>query len=195
MSFLLIVFAFLFGALPFGLYIAKSVGNIDPREAGSKNTGATNVARLVGTKYGVIVLVLDLLKGFLPVLMAHILSDSAFLLSLVMLAAVAGHVYSPFLGWKGGKGVATTVGVFLAANFWIALLAGICCLAVIALSGYVSMGSLTLAVCLPLFSLLSGNFELLPVGLILMGLMFWRHKENIERLKNGEEKSWLKSRQ
>lgn len=190
MSIILILFAFFLGSLPFGLYIAKAFKNIDPREDGSRNTGATNVARLCGTTYGVIVLVLDVLKGAAPVLIASFWSDGWLLTTLVMLAAVFGHVYSPFLGWKGGKAVATTVGVFLAASFWTAFFSAGACLAVIFLSGYVSLGSLTFAVCLPVFALLTGNILLIPAALILMTLMFWRHRENIQRLARGEEKPW-----
>lgn len=194
MSIVLILFAFFIGSLPFGLYIAKTFRNIDPRKDGSCNTGATNVARLCGTRYGVAVLVLDVLKGMIPVLMAHIWGAGWLLLSIVMLGAVLGHVYSPFLNWKGGKAVATTIGVFVAASFWPAFFAVIACVTVIALSGYVSLGSLTFAVCLPLFSLLSGNIHLLPVALVLMVLMFWRHRENIQRLARGEEKPWRKKK-
>ncbi len=194
MSIVLILFAFFLGAVPFGLYIAKTFKNIDPRDDGSRNTGATNVARLCGTKYGVTVLVLDVLKGAVPVWIASIWSDSWLLTSAVMLAAVFGHVYSPFLNWKGGKGVATAVGVFLGASFWTTLLSGAVCLAVIFLSGFVSLGSMTIAVCFPLFALLTGNVHLVPAGLILMILMFWRHRENIQRLARHEEKPWRKKK-
>lgn len=193
MKLILIVFAFFLGSLPFGLYIARTFKGIDPRQAGSQNTGATNVARLCGFKYGVAVLVMDLLKGFFPVIMAT-QHGGWFFVSLVMLAAVFGHAYSPFLNWKGGKAVATSVGVFLGASFWITLLAAAACIAAILLSGFVSMGSLTFAVCLPVLSVLTGNVEYLPVALIIMLLIFWKHRENIQRLASGEEKPWRRSK-
>lgn len=193
MKLILILFAFFLGSLPFGLYVARTFKGIDPREGGSRNTGATNVARLCGTKYGITVLALDLLKGFLPVVMAAQHGGWLFT-SLVMLAAVFGHAYSPFLGWKGGKAVATSVGVFLGASFWIGLIASAACIGAVLLSGYVSMGSLTFAVMLPVLSLLSGNIELLPVSLIIMLLIFWKHRENIQRLSSGQEKPWRRSK-
>lgn len=193
MKLILIVFAFFLGSLPFGLYIARTFKGIDPRQAGSQNTGATNVARLCGFKYGVAVLVMDLLKGFFPVIMSTQHGGWLFV-SLVMLAAVFGHAYSPFLQWKGGKAVATSVGVFLGASFWITLLAAAACIAAILLSGFVSMGSLTFAVCLPILSVLTGNVEYLPVALIIMLLIFWKHRENIQRLASGEEKPWRRSK-
>ncbi|WP_147821005.1 glycerol-3-phosphate 1-O-acyltransferase PlsY [Salidesulfovibrio onnuriiensis] len=194
MPIVLILFAFFLGSVPFGLYIAKTFKNIDPRDDGSRNTGATNVARLCGFKYGVVVLALDILKGAVPVWMASIWNDGWILTSLVMLAAVLGHVYSPFLNWKGGKAVATTLGAFMAAAFLPTLFSAVACLAVIFLSGFVSMGSLTFAVCLPVFSLLTGNVHLIPIAVVLMALMFWRHRENIQRLAKGEEKPWRKSK-
>lgn len=192
MSIVLILFAFFLGSVPFGLYVAKTFTNIDPRDDGSRNTGATNVARLCGLKYGIAVLVLDILKGAVPVWIASMWHEGWLLTSTVMLAAVLGHVYSPFLNWKGGKAVATTLGAFMAASFLTTLFSAIACLAVIFLSGYVSMGSLTFAVCLPVFALLTGDIHLIPVALVLMTLMFWRHKENIQRLARGEEKPWRK---
>lgn len=193
MKLILIVFAFFLGSLPFGLYIARTFKGIDPRQAGSRNTGATNVARLCGFKYGVVVLVLDLLKGFLPVLMAT-QHGGWFFVSLVMLAAVFGHAYSPFLDWRGGKAVATSVGVFLGASFWITLFAAAACIGAVLLSGFVSMGSLTFAVALPVLTILTGNLEFLPVAMIIMLLIFWKHRENIQRLASGEEKPWRKSK-
>ncbi len=112
------IVAFVLCSIPFGLFIAKSCANIDPREDGSRNTGATNVARLCGFKYGVATLVLDVGKGFVSVLMASAWMDSDFGLSIVVLAAILGHAFSCFMDFKGGKAVATTVGAFLAVSFW-----------------------------------------------------------------------------
>lgn len=187
--------AYVLGSIPFGLVIAKSLCNIDPRLDGSKNTGATNVARLCGTKYGIATLVLDVLKGLVPVVMAAAWLESDMLVSLVGLAAILGHVFSCFLDFKGGKAVATTVGVFLALAPGGAILAAACCLGVVALSGHVSMGSLTLALALPVSMFITGNFEYVPVALVVMVLLFWRHKENIHRLARGEENPWIKPKE
>ncbi|QGY40631.1 glycerol-3-phosphate 1-O-acyltransferase PlsY [Pseudodesulfovibrio cashew] len=184
--------AYILGSIPFGLFIAKTLCGIDPREDGSRNTGATNVARLCGAKYGIATLVLDLAKGFVPVLMASYWLESNFALSLVLLAAIFGHAYSLFMRFKGGKAVATTVGAFLAASPWGGIISAALCLGVVALSGHVSMGSLTFALALPVLMILTGNFGLFPAAVVVMLLLFWRHRENIRRLARGEENPWLK---
>ncbi|BBD09339.1 glycerol-3-phosphate 1-O-acyltransferase PlsY [Desulfovibrio ferrophilus] len=186
--------AYLLGAVPFGLVVGKIFCGIDPRTAGSKNTGATNVARLCGFKYGVLALVLDLAKGFIPTAIALTFSDSSLFLSLTGLAAILGHCYSVFLYGKGGKAVATTVGVFLALAPISAIIAAALCIAVIAKSGYVSLGSLTLVTALPILMLVTGNITYCLMALVVMALVFWRHRENIERLARGEEKSFLKNK-
>jgi glycerol-3-phosphate acyltransferase PlsY len=188
--FLWIVLAYLLGGVPFGLFIARTFCGVDPREAGSRNTGATNVARLCGTGWGVLSLALDILKGFFPVLVAVVFTDSAALHSLTALAAVLGHVYSPFLGFRGGKAVATTVGVFLPLAFGQLLMAAAMCIVVIAVSGFVSLGSLTLVTAMPLLLLLTGELSLVPLAAGVMVVVYWRHRENIQRLARGEEKPW-----
>jgi glycerol-3-phosphate acyltransferase PlsY len=187
-----IVIAYVLGSIPFGLIIAKSMCNIDPRNGGSRNTGATNIARVCGLKYGIATLALDVTKGLAPVLMASAWIESDLALSLVVLAAIVGHAFSCFMHFKGGKAVATTVGAFLAVSFWGTVLSAAMCLTVVALSGHVSMGSLTLALALPVFMLLTGNVGFVPAALIVTVLLFWRHKENIRRLARGEENPWLK---
>jgi glycerol-3-phosphate acyltransferase PlsY len=186
---LLILVAFGLGAVPFGLYVARFVKGIDPRDAGSKNVGATNVARLCGTQWGVLVLVLDIFKGYLPAALAPE-GTGWIALTLIGAASIAGHAYSPLLQFKGGKAVATTIGVYLALAPWTMFFSVLCCLGVIALSGYVSMGSLTLALALPFFSFFTGNIGLLPLSLAVMLFLFWRHRENILRLDKGQEMPW-----
>lgn len=185
-------FAYFLGSIPFGLFIGKICCGIDIRNDGSKSTGATNVARLCGFKYGVTALILDVAKGFIPVIMAAQYSHNWAFLSLVAGSAVIGHVFSMFLDMKGGKAVATTVGVFLAlapaAAFWSIFM----CIAVILLSGFVSMGSLTLAVALPVFSLITGSVGMVPLACGITLLLFWTHRANIKRLAKGEEISWKK---
>ena len=195
MILLWMILAYLLGAVPFGLLVAKLFCGVDPREAGSGNTGATNVARLCGAKYGVLALVLDVLKGYLPATLAVSGNLGATGISLVALAAILGHVFSPFLGFKGGKGVATTIGAFLALMPLGALLAVAACVLVIALTGYVSLGSLTLALCLPVFALLTGRLAYLPLAAVVMLLLFWRHRENIRRLARGEEMPWRRKKE
>ncbi|HML53818.1 MAG TPA: glycerol-3-phosphate 1-O-acyltransferase PlsY [Solidesulfovibrio magneticus] len=189
-----LVLTYLLGAFPFGLVVALVGRGIDPRLAGSRNTGATNVSRLCGTRLGVLTLVLDLAKGLVPVLCARAMTDSPVFLSMVAVAAVVGHMYSVFLYGKGGKGVATTIGVFLGAAPVPALLSVAACVAVIRVSGYVSAGSLTLAVALPILCAWFGPVFLVPAAAIIGGLVIHKHRDNIARLRSGQEKSWRKDR-
>jgi len=185
---------YLVASFPFGLLVALVSRGIDPRQAGSRNTGATNVSRLCGTRYGILTLALDLAKGLLPVLAARAMSCSWLFVSLVVLTAVAGHMYSVFLYGKGGKGVASTIGVFLGAAPVAALLSVAGCVVVIWASGYVSAGSLVLAVALPIFCAVLGPVALTPVAVVVAALIIWKHRENIVRLRAGQEKSWRKKR-
>lgn len=189
-----LVFAYFLGSIPFGLFIGKICYNLDIRTEGSKSTGATNVARLCGFKYGVAALILDVAKGFIPVLMAYQYSHNWIFISLVAAAAVLGHVFSIFLDMKGGKAVATTIGVFLALAPVATIYSIVFLLAVIALSGFVSMGSLTFAVALPFFTLVTGSIGMVPLACGMTVLLFWTHRDNIRRLAKGEENSWKKKK-
>jgi glycerol-3-phosphate acyltransferase PlsY len=186
--------AFLLGSVPFGLIIGKVFCGIDPRTAGSGNVGATNVARLCGTAWGALTLLCDLLKGLLPVaLYASFAGEARPLAAYCLgLASICGHVYSLFLGGKGGKGVATTVGVYLALAPVQLVIAAAACVAVIWRGGFVSAGSITLAALMPLLLLVSGRPQDCLFALIVAALICRTHRENIRRLLRGEEKSWLK---
>jgi glycerol-3-phosphate acyltransferase PlsY len=185
--------SYLLGSIPFGLILAKVSGKPDPRLHGSKNIGATNVARVCGRGFGAATLVLDVLKGFFPVAVAATFSQSWLFLSLTALAALLGHMYSVFLGGKGGKGVATTLGIYLGLAPWPTFLSMLVVVAVIKLSGFVSLGSLVLVTLMPITLLLSGDHGFLALSLIVMALVFFRHRDNILRLAKGEEKSWRSS--
>lgn len=189
-----IALTYLLGAVPFGLVVGKIFCGTDPRTAGSRNTGATNVARLCGFKFGVLALVLDLAKGLAPTAVALSFTDSHFMHGMTGLAAITGHCFSVFLYGKGGKAVATTVGVFLALAPASAVISALACIGVILKSGYVSLGSLTLVTALPVLLLVSGQFTYLLFALAAMALVYWRHRENIARLARGEEKPWRKGK-
>ena len=178
------------GSVPFGLLFAKTFCRIDPRTAG--NVGATNVARLCGKAWGAATLACDLLKGTIPVFIAMQYSTSELVWTLTALAAILGHLYSCFLGFKGGKAVATSIGVLIPLAFWQLLIAVCICLFLIWRSGFVSLGSLALVTAMPILLALSGKFGLLPLSLIILALVFWSHRENIRRLAKGEEKTWIK---
>ncbi|UZP66278.1 glycerol-3-phosphate 1-O-acyltransferase PlsY [Desulfovibrio mangrovi] len=189
-----LLIAYMVGSIPFGLLIAKSACGIDPRSGGSRNVGATNVARLCGTRWGIATLTCDLLKGALPVWIGMVVSDHPLFLSCVALAALGGHVYSMFLDFKGGKAVATTIGIFIPLAFKSILLAAIACALVIWRSGYVSLGSLTLVTVMPLLLFLGGSWSYIPLSLVVMAFVYWTHRENIGRLARGEEKAWQKKK-
>ncbi|WP_298034098.1 glycerol-3-phosphate 1-O-acyltransferase PlsY [uncultured Desulfovibrio sp.] len=189
-----IAMSYVLGSVPWGLVIAKTFCGVDPRTGGSHSTGATNVSRLCGFGWGVATLLCDVLKGALPVWGALAISPSPLFVSLTGLACVLGHVFSCFMAFKGGKAVATSIGVFLPLTFWQLLIAAVLCLLVIWRSRYVSLGSLTLMTVLPLLLLFSGVWSWLPLSLCLLVLVVWKHRENIIRLLTGTEKSWLKSK-
>ena len=184
--------SYLLGAMPFGLLISRTCCGIDPREEGSGNIGATNVGRLCGTKYGAMTLALDVLKGFIPVLLATSFSDSYFFLTLVATAAVCGHMFSVFLHGKGGKGVATWVGAFLAISPWAVIICGLAFLAALYFYNFVSLASLVMVALMPVILLFQGLFGAIPMALALMALIFWKHSENIQRLMAGTEHPWKK---
>jgi glycerol-3-phosphate acyltransferase PlsY len=192
LGWLLVVY--LIGSIPFGLLVSRLANGIDPRLIGSKSIGATNVARTCGTGYGILTFVLDAAKGLIPMLVAMGINNSASFLTLTGLAVVLGHLYSAFLGGKGGKGVAITIGIFLALTptplFWSVVV----CIVLIWVTGFVSIGSLSMVTVLPLFILLAGSFSYLILSLIVMVLVYSRHRENILRLAKGQENPWQKDK-
>lgn len=185
---LALIFAFLLGSVPTGQWLARGRG-IDLRRVGSGNPGATNVARALGPAAGVFVAVFDAAKGALAVWLVTLAGGPLPLAALAGAAAVLGHNYSPFLGFKGGKGVATSVGTLLA----IAPVTGLVSLAVALFTmwatRFVSAGSLVWAVTAPLVGLALGlPLWLLGVTLFLSGLLAWRHRDNWGRLQSGTER-------
>ena len=189
-----IALAYVLGSVPWGLVIARTFCGLDPRESGSRNTGATNVARLCGFKWGVVTLLCDVLKGAVPVWLAFRVNASPVFVSIVALACVLGHVFSCFMKFRGGKAVATSIGVFLPLAFWQLLAACALCCLVIWRSGFVSLGSLTLVVALAVAVAATGQWVWLPLALCVCAVVVWKHKENIARLRAGTEKSWLKGK-
>ncbi len=188
--------AYLLGSVPFGLIIAKGKG-IDLRKHGSGNIGATNVARVIGKTYGLITLTADVAKGLIPVLACRYLGEGLqnpqFILALTALSAVAGHCFSIFLGFRGGKGVATAAGVFLGLCPLALALAAAGFVMVVKMSGYVSLGSLTASALFPvLLYVFCPDPFLEPMAWSITIIIWFRHKDNIKRLMTGQEKSWKK---
>lgn len=181
--------SYLLGAVPTG-YILVALGEKkDIRSLGSRSTGATNVLRVKGWAYAVPVMVFDILKGFLPVVLAmKFFSDRPFAL-LCGFLAVIGHCFPVFIKFKGGKGVATTVGAFAAAGPPQLLVALAVFLVVIAATRFVSLGSLLAAFSLPLTSYFWRNDrEAAALGAVLFLLILTRHGSNIHRLAHGKER-------
>jgi acyl phosphate:glycerol-3-phosphate acyltransferase len=186
----MILGAYLLGSVPFGLLITRALGGPDPRHGGSGNIGATNVTRLAGRWAGVATLFLDAAKGALPMGLAlHYLPDWP--AAAVGLAAFLGHIFPLYLRFKGGKGVATALGV-LAAVSPLTLLATLGVLALAAWwSGHVSVGSLAGCASSPLWLALWGHGLPLTLMALAMALVvLWRHRDNIARLRQGQENSW-----
>ena len=190
-AFLCAVLPFFISSIPFGYVIGKLKG-IDIRQHGSGNIGATNVSRVLGKKYGALVLVLDALKGALPVLAVKLYGLPFEYQVLAGLFAVLGHCFSPFLRFKGGKGVATGLGAFIVISPKITLLAFFIFLAVFLLTRYVSLSSITAALSYPiLFRFLEKPSELSFILVSLTSLVIVaKHHSNIERLLKGEEKKF-----
>ncbi len=185
--------AYLLGSIPVGVWVSRAAG-VDIRRVGSGNPGFTNVYRSVGKLPGLIVLAGDIGKGALAVAIARRAGAGEAVLVLAGLAAVAGHVWSLFLRFRGGKGVATAAGVILCL---LPLEAFVCLLlfaAVVGWSGYVSLGSISAAAALPVVTaavaLLRGDYPSLPyllLTLLVAAVILLRHRSNITRLREGRE--------
>ena len=195
---LLIAFgAFLLGSIPTGYLVARSRG-VDIRQHGSGNIGATNVFRTLGKPLGILVFVIDALKGFAAVWLAQhfVAGDWSGIVAAV--AGIAGHNYTPWLGFKGGKGIATSAGVLLALMPLAVLCIAIVWFAVFCATRYVSLASIGASAALPLsvaalwWTGLGGNAPLLGFTIVISALAIWRHRSNIQRLRNGTESRFVR---
>lgn len=188
-----LVLGYVMGALPNGVWLGKYFKNIDIREHGSKNSGATNAYRVLGPKYGIMVLILDALKGFLPPFLASRFGVSGNILLVIGVLAIVGHSLSFFLNFKGGKGVATSLGVFLFLIPNVTLTLLIIFILVVYFTRYISLGSIIAAAALPILTAFSpirnnvGRTPLIIMTLLIGAFVIWRHRTNITRLMNGTE--------
>ena len=190
----LTIIAYLIGSIPTGIVVAKILGAPDPRAVGSGNIGATNVGRAAGKAAGIITLIGDVLKGFLITLLAlYILGSSSeanspLAISIVAFSVFLGHLFPVFLKFKGGKGVATTLGVFLAIGPFQAILALILFIIIVAIFKYVSVASMIAPVSIPLLLNLSpATSPYVPLAVIISVLIILKHSDNIKRLIQGTE--------
>jgi glycerol-3-phosphate acyltransferase PlsY len=194
---LLLIISYILGAIPFGFIIGKITKKIDLREYGSKNVGFTNAFRCLGWKIGIIVLILDILKGFLPSYFfpSCINFSSSFLNNpknsglIFGLMTIIGHMFTIFLNFKGGKGVATSIGVFLALSPIPLLITFCLSISLVFITKFVSLGSISGAILLPfLIKILQPNDNLIFIVCIILSIfILYKHKENLKRLLKGEE--------
>ena len=177
---------YLCGSIPFGLLLTRAAGMGDIRAIGSGNIGATNVLRTGSKRLAALTLLLDLLKGLVAVLVAHCAwgMDAALIAGV---GAFMGHIFPLWLGFKGGKGVATYIGVLIGLQ-WPLALSFIACWLVIAVVGRrSSLSALTAAAAVPIIAFASGQPRIAAVTLVLGGILFFTHRENVRRLVRGEE--------
>ena len=206
-SLLVIGIAYLLGSIPFGYLIVRATQGADVRDTGSGGTGATNVSRRAGKAAGVVTLVLDALKGAAAVVMARLFlglaltsnpgseGETHWLLAAAGIAAIVGHIFPIWLSFRGGKGVATGVGVFLMLTPMSVGFAGLVFLVAVVLTRYVSLGSILAALAIPVFVLLQNQFvrpveslrAMLAATIAGAALIVFAHRENIRRLLAGNE--------
>lgn len=184
----IIIAGYLFGSISAAIVVCRLMGLPDPRTEGSRNPGATNVLRIGGKKAAALTLLGDTLKGLVPVLVARTLTSDPAVIAAVGFAAFAGHLYPLFFGFRGGKGVATALGVLLAVNWAMGLAVVATWLVMAKVVKISSLSALTAAALAPLYAWLLGlNFAYLIMTVVLSALLIWRHRSNIRNLLEGKE--------
>ena len=198
------IIAYLIGSVNFSILISKKMAGFDVREKGSGNAGTTNMLRSVGKKAAAITLICDILKGVVSIVIAIIVGnivknlDREFLLQIAGIAVVIGHTFPIFFGFKGGKGVATSLGVLLMSNWQIGLICLVFALVLMVLTRMVSLGSCGAAVLFPVLTLfINQHYTVLTEGksgrvyfvysVILAIIVLYNHRSNIKRILNGTE--------
>lgn len=183
----LIIFAYLLGSVSFAVFASKLFKFPDPRTAGSKNPGATNVLRLSGKKAAIFTVFGDIAKGIIPVLIAKGMAVPLFFQGLIALFAMLGHIFPVYYRFKGGKGVATTLGALFALNVGLGLACTLTWLLVAFVFRYSSLASILMILTMPGYAHYLHLAPLLPSLLIMTGIALLCHRENIKRLLRGQE--------
>mgnify|MGYP005753857577 FL=1 len=196
------ILAYLLGSISFSVIISKKMAGFDVREKGSGNAGSTNVLRTVGKKAAILTLICDILKGVVAVGIATIASliwkeaNGPLLIQLAAGAVVLGHTFPIFFGFKGGKGVATALGVLLICNWQIGLICLVFALVIMAVTRIVSLGSIMAAILYPVLTLFihehyiiagEGNYSYLIFSILLAILVVYNHRTNLKRILEGKE--------
>lgn len=184
---LIIISAYIIGSIPFSLLVGKFMAGIDIRQSGSGNIGATNVLRTLGTGGAILALLGDLLKGLVATWLGMLVGGPG-LAAICAILVIIGHCYSVFLAFKGGKGVATSAGIMLYLMPKVVVILLVTFVIVVALSKYVSLGSITVATLFPVMAvLLSYSNVYIIMSFVMAIIVVFQHRENIERLRNGRE--------
>ena len=189
------LFGYLLGSIPTGLILAKLFSKVDPRKLGSKNIGATNIFRTAGKALGIFTLIGDLLKGAIPVWIAIHWGESDLWIAASGLTPFLGHVFPIFLGFKGGKGVATALGAYLVISPIAVLIEFIIFAGIIWKWRFISLGSITCATTIPILIAFfrSDSQFYFVLSVIIAALVLYRHQSNISRLLQGTESKWKPS--
>jgi glycerol-3-phosphate acyltransferase PlsY len=189
------LFGYLLGSIPTGLILSKLFSKVDPRKLGSKNIGATNIYRTAGKALGILTLVGDLLKGIIPVWIAIQWGESDLWIAASGLTPFLGHVFPIFLGFKGGKGVATALGVYLVISPIAVLIELIIFAGIVWKWRFISLGSITCATTIPILIAFfrSDSQFYFVMSVIIAALVLYRHQSNISRLLQGTENKWKPS--
>ena len=197
-SLIVAIIAYLIGSINFSVILSKKMAGFDVREKGSGNAGTTNMLRTVGKKGAAITLICDILKGVVAILIAILIekmvegSNGALLVQVAGVAVILGHTFPIFFKFKGGKGVATSLGVLIMSNWQIGLICLVFALILIALTQMVSVGSIAAAILYPVLTLFIPQNYIVPgnyliYSIILAVLIVFNHRENVKRLLNGTE--------
>lgn len=195
------IIAYLIGSINFSVIISKRMAGFDVREKGSGNAGTTNMLRSVGVKAAVITLLCDILKGVVVILIAILIGnivdglDDALLAQLAGIFVIVGHTFPIFFGFKGGKGIATSLGVLLMINWQIGLICLVFALVLMVITRMVSVGSIAAAILFPVLVIFIGQNYIVPVNnwsylifsIIIAVLVLFNHRENLKRIFTGKE--------
>ena len=195
------IIAYAIGSINFSVIISRKMAGFDVREKGSGNAGTTNILRTVGKRAAIVTLICDILKGVVAILIAWLVgkiaknADAVLLVQIAGLLVVIGHAFPIFFEFRGGKGVATSLGVLLTMNWKIGLICLIFAVVIIAVTRMVSMGSIGAAILFPILTLFikehyiveATGFKYFIFGILLALLVIFQHRENIKRIKNGTE--------